>query len=92
MVLHPNRVVLLLAACVHLYQNPSLTRTSSQTLPLAPVGFQHSALVLGQSRGSRQGGSILEEKPARGSASGKSHVFLSPLDSRTPLYITAVRE
>ena len=64
------------ATCAHLYQNPSLTGTSSQTWSLAPVGFQHPDLVLGQSRGSRQGRfTSRRKKPAWRSASGKSHVF-----------------
>lgn len=66
----------LLATCAHLYQNPSLAGTLSQTWSLASVGFQHPFLGLGQSRGSRQGRfTSRRKKPAWGSVSGKSHVF-----------------
>ena len=82
----------LFATCARLCQNSSLTGTLSQTWSLASVGFQHAFLVLGQSRGSRQGRfTSRRKKPAWGSVSGNLMSSLSPLGSRAPLYITAVR-
>ena len=80
----------LFATCAHLCQNSSLTGTLSQTWSLACVGFQHAFLVLGQSRGSKQGRfTSRRRKPAWGSVSG--NLTSSLLGSRAPLYITAVR-